>query len=225
MHTIKATDSTIHDIVYDEVARLGNKANLNHIDVSEVSDMSDLFWPLVDEVTYNYQFEGDISKWDVSNVEDMSNMFSIEGLGGYYGDLSKWDVSNVKNMTEMGYKGDVSEWNNPLVKDRQLVSENNFKQPKKSRWFETRNPDPYYFSFETIIRFETYEEMLDMVNRYNIDTDYIWSVSKIRGEYDDDADSNFLAGAHHYDNPICWVVSDIPFTGECYELSYERALF
>ena len=94
----------------------------------------------------------------------------------------------------MGYKGDVSEWNNPLVKDRQLVSESNFKQEEKSCWYYTCDPDPYYFSFETIMRFETYEEMLDLVNKFAIDTDYIWSASKIRGEYDQGKNSNLENG-------------------------------
>ena len=222
---IKATDSTIHDIVYTELDRLGLDADLNHIDVSEVTDMSELFCEPSNELFWGESFRGDISKWDVSKVEDISNMFSINGWGEYCGDLSKWDVSNVKNMTDMGYTGDVSQWNNPLVKDRQFVAESNFRQPPKSHWFRTSDPDPYYFSFQTIIRFETYEEMLDMVNKYNIDTDYIWSASKIRGEYDQGKNSNLLAGAHHYDDPICWVVADEPFVGECYVLSSERALF
>ena len=41
--TIKATDETIHDIVRSEIERLGDEADLNHIDVSEVTDMEDLF--------------------------------------------------------------------------------------------------------------------------------------------------------------------------------------
>ena len=44
-------------------------------------------------------FNGDISKWDVSSVEDMSSMFSCAAL--FNGDLSKWDVSSVTNMAFM----------------------------------------------------------------------------------------------------------------------------
>jgi hypothetical protein len=57
---------------------------------------------------------GDISKWNVSNVNDMGYMF----VGtDYDGNLSEWDVSNVKNMEEMfkrseftGNNGDISGW-------------------------------------------------------------------------------------------------------------------
>ena len=38
------------------------------------------------------QFNGDISKWDVSNVTNMGNMFSKSPFNG---DISNWDVSNV----------------------------------------------------------------------------------------------------------------------------------
>ena len=44
-------------------------------------------------------FNSDLSKWDVSSVEDMSSMFSCAAL--FNGDLSKWDVSSVTNMAFM----------------------------------------------------------------------------------------------------------------------------
>ena len=40
---IKATDETIRQIVKDELDRLGHDADLNHIDVSEVTNMDGLF--------------------------------------------------------------------------------------------------------------------------------------------------------------------------------------
>ena len=40
-------------------------------------------------------FNGDISQWDVSNVTDMSWVFSE--CENFNKDLSKWDVSNVKD--------------------------------------------------------------------------------------------------------------------------------
>jgi len=58
---------------------------------------------------------GDISKWDVSKVTDMSGMFSATPLfGTFAGDLSKWDVSKVTNMDSMfswsKFNGDLSKW-------------------------------------------------------------------------------------------------------------------
>ena len=44
-------------------------------------------------------FDGDISKWDVASVKDMSGMFL--GATSFNGDLGKWDVSSVKDMYGM----------------------------------------------------------------------------------------------------------------------------
>jgi len=100
---IVATDKTIIDIVKSEIKRLGNNADLNHIDVSKVTNMSFVF-------EYS-NFNGDISKWDVSKVEIMRAMFEYSN---FKGDISKWDVSKVRNMSEMFYNsqfnGDISKW-------------------------------------------------------------------------------------------------------------------
>ena len=101
--TIIATNETIKEIVKSEIKRLGDNADLNHIDVSQVTDMNHLF----DESG----FEGDISNWDVSNVTNMEYMF----LGSSFnGDISKWDVSSVKSMRGMfngsAFNGDISNW-------------------------------------------------------------------------------------------------------------------
>ena len=44
-------------------------------------------------------FNGDISKWDVSSVSDMSRMFWAASL--FNCDISKWDVSSVTGMDSM----------------------------------------------------------------------------------------------------------------------------
>jgi surface protein len=44
-------------------------------------------------------FNGDVSRWDVSNVTDMSIMFC--GASSFCGDISRWDVSNVTDMSIM----------------------------------------------------------------------------------------------------------------------------
>ena len=53
---IKCTDRTIGEIVEKQIKLLGDKSDLNHLDVSEVTNMSDMF--------KESQFNGDISKWD-----------------------------------------------------------------------------------------------------------------------------------------------------------------
>jgi surface protein len=49
---------------------LGNDGNFNWIDTSKITSMTQLFYGDSD-------FNGDISLWDVSNVTNMSHMFSF----------------------------------------------------------------------------------------------------------------------------------------------------
>ena len=45
----------------------------------------------------SYAFNQDLSKWDVSAVTNMGNMFSY--ASAFNQDLSKWDVSAVTDMS------------------------------------------------------------------------------------------------------------------------------
>ena len=97
------------------------------------------------------QFNDDISRWDVSNVEDMQCMFfgasAFNGdlsswnvskvtcmecifslASAFNGDISSWDVRNVKNMNELFYdavafNGDLSSWNVSNVTNMGLMFE------------------------------------------------------------------------------------------------------
>ena len=65
-------------------------------------------------------FNQDVSKWDVSNVTDMSDMFYCSS--SFNQDVSEWDVSNVTNMSYMFYYSssfnqDVSYWDVSKVTD------------------------------------------------------------------------------------------------------------
>ena len=74
-------DYNIKKIVVSEIDRLGKEANLNHIDVSNVTNMFELF--------KDSEFNGDISLWDVSNVRNMRSMFQNSKFSG---DISNWNV-------------------------------------------------------------------------------------------------------------------------------------
>ena len=85
---INATDKTIIDIVKQQVNELGRKANLNHIDVSSVTNIDYLF--------FNLGFEGNISQWNVERVESMNYTFYGSP---FKGDLTKWNLKNLKRAT------------------------------------------------------------------------------------------------------------------------------
>ncbi|CAL6318147.1 unnamed protein product [Bathycoccus prasinos] len=81
-------------------------------DVSMIKDMSDAF-------AYQYTFNGDLSKWDVSSVTRFERMFnyatSYEGVG-----VETWDTSNAESMQDMfweatKFNGKVSGWNTNKV--------------------------------------------------------------------------------------------------------------
>ena len=103
------TKDELKDIIKRRIESEGNECNLNDIDTSNITDMSDLF--------IASRFNGDLSNWDVSNVTDMESMFA---LSTFNGDISKWDVSNVINMKQMfthsNFNGDISKWNVSNVK-------------------------------------------------------------------------------------------------------------
>ena len=103
--------------IIKERLKNNKNADLNDIDVSKITDMSQLFLGLdphnIDISDWNVsnvkdmgamfymcqKFNSDLSAWDVSQVESMHNMFC--NCKKFDSDLSKWDVSNVDNMYNM----------------------------------------------------------------------------------------------------------------------------
>ena len=107
----------LHQFISHIVYKIDPCANLNWLDVSNITNMNGIF--------HDMPFNGDISEWDVSNVKDMANMFdSCIQFTGINTDLSKWDVSSVENMNAMfstcsfnGINNDLANWNVSKVKD------------------------------------------------------------------------------------------------------------
>ena len=143
--------SELKAIIRQRIEEYGPKCDLNDIDVSRVTDMSDLFfsskfngdisqWNVssvrnMNGMFYNSQFNGDISKWDVHNVESMLNMFNESKFNG---DISGWDVSSVETMSGMfansEFNGDISKWNVRRVEDMHGMFHNSKFNGDLSKW-------------------------------------------------------------------------------------------
>ena len=93
----------LKEIINERISKNGTSCDLNDIDTSLITNMSELF--------YKIDFTGDISRWDVSNVVNMTRMFAFSKFDG---DISGWDVRKVRDMSYMFYDakftGDISNW-------------------------------------------------------------------------------------------------------------------
>ena len=78
---------------------------------------------------------GDISRWNVSNVTDMSDMFKNSPFNG---DISNWKVSNVTNMSDMfnnaDFNNDISKWNVSSVTNMERMFSNAEFNSDISKW-------------------------------------------------------------------------------------------
>ena len=120
----------LRQIITDTVKEKGLDCDLNFIDTSKITDMTLLF-----NAQKLQGFNGDISKWDVSNVKSMECMF----MNSYFnGDISKWDVSNAENMECMfansKFNQDISRWDVSNVETMRSMFEDSKFNSDISRW-------------------------------------------------------------------------------------------
>jgi hypothetical protein len=120
------------ELIKKECEEKGWNCNLNFIDTSLITDMSELFSKksLIINGYGLENFNGDISGWDISKVENMESMFSRSEFDG---DISKWDVGSVRDMYEMfresKFNQDISEWNVSNVENMsRMFQHSNFNQ-------------------------------------------------------------------------------------------------
>ena len=113
------------------------KTYFNKINISKwnVSNVENMY-----SMFYNSKFNGDISKWDVSSVKHMNYMFAESKFNG---DISKWNVSNVENMSYIffgsKFNGDISKWNVRNVENMYSMFKNSKFNGDISKWKFSKN--------------------------------------------------------------------------------------
>ena len=172
---------------------------LGDIDTSKITDMSCLFdgffdcydrdlsgielWDVsnVTDMSSMFScssFNKDISSWDVSKVTDMSHMFSYSSFNQ---DISSWDVSNVTNMSSMfsgsSFNQDISSWDVSNVTNMSsMFSHSDFNQDISS-WDVSNVTDMSWMFCES--SFNQDISSWDISNDRNRDTDGMFKNSPI----------------------------------------------
>lgn len=163
MKKIIANDDNLFKIVNNEILKYGYNCSLNHIDVSKVTIMEGLFSSEVNNFECYFEedeykifniekWNGDISKWDTSNVKDMSFMFQNSFFNG---NISKWNTSNVLLMACM-FKGSkfnksILNWKVSKVRNMCCMFSDSIFNKNISNWQISNNTDTTFMLDNSII--------------------------------------------------------------------------
>jgi surface protein len=141
--------------------------NINHWDVSEVTNMYAMFYNV-------HKFNQNMCKWDVSNVNTMSYMFY--NASNFNGDISFWDVSNVNNMSYMfastlNFNCNISNWNVKNLKNMiGMFSESVKFNQNINNWDVSNVTDMSYIFLNAY----SFNQNIDWCKQYVINSDNIF---------------------------------------------------
>ncbi len=125
--------------IVEHIERAGPHCSLNHLDVSQIVNFSELF--------ENSVFDGDISQWNVSNGKYFDSMFRGSSFNG---DISSWNMSSATNLKAMFccslFQGDISQWNVSNVTTLDSIFSNSIFNGDISRW-DTSNVQNLNYAF------------------------------------------------------------------------------
>ena len=140
----------LKQLIDNEININGLNCSLMYIDVSKITNMSNLF--------SDSGFIGDISNWNTENVTTMDFMFSNSKFNG---DLSSWNVSRVLFMNSMfmgaNFNNDISSWDVSNVRHmNNMFEKSSFKQSLDNwqplslekcvqMFYNCNTPNPYWF--------------------------------------------------------------------------------
>ena len=168
--TLDLTGTTNLAGMFKEIDNVGSINNIENWDVSNVTNMSEMFWGTnfnddisawnVGSVTNMRQmffatntFNQSIGTWDVSSVTDMNGMFY--SASAFNQNLDLWDVSNVTDMGTMfrfaiNFNGDIYSWSVCSVSNMSQMFESAAQFNKDlSNWKVPLIPtEPFKFDYQ-----------------------------------------------------------------------------
>lgn len=168
-------------------------STINDWDVSRVKSFQRAFYKGRNEAVSS--FNDDISKWNVSSAETMTEMF--EGANSFNINISAWDVSSVTEMVWMfsatAFNQDISSWNVGSVVDMTGL------------FYETRfNQDISGWNVSSV---NTTASMFWLAIEFNQNI-ATWDVSNLK-------DASFMfAGARSFDQDLCPWTTKIPIDAD-----------